>query len=93
MRREGLHSTDLARIQHKVKERALKKLAKRPGRSKKSVAGTKYEALKQELKIKTFVGTSPNTSRPRFGQHCFFLPQLDIIQQHDSHFETSLSFV
>jgi len=36
LRREGLYSTDLARIQRKVKESALQGLAKRPGRSKKT---------------------------------------------------------
>ena len=49
LRREGLYSTDLARIQHKVKESALQGLAKRPGRSKKTVSEEEYNLLKQEL--------------------------------------------
>ena len=52
LRREGLYSTDLARIQRKVKESALQGLAKRPGRSKKSVSGEEYDALKKELQEK-----------------------------------------
>ncbi len=49
LRREGLYSTDLARIQRKVKESALQGLAKRPGRSKKTVSEEDYDLLKQEL--------------------------------------------
>ena len=49
LRREGLYSTDLARIQRKVKEGALQRLADRPGRSKKSVSQDDYDALKREL--------------------------------------------
>jgi hypothetical protein len=49
LRREGLYSTDLARIQRKVKEGALQRLADRPGRSKKSVSQEDYDALKREL--------------------------------------------
>jgi transposase-like protein len=52
LRREGLYSSDLARIQHKVKESALQGLAQRPGRSKKTVSEEEYEALKQELQEK-----------------------------------------
>ena len=52
LRREGLYSTDLARIQRKVKESALQGLAKRPGRSKKTVSEEEYDALKQELEEK-----------------------------------------
>ena len=52
LRREGLYSTDLARIQRKVKEGALQRLADRPGRSKKSVAQDDYDALKRELQEK-----------------------------------------
>ena len=52
LRREGLYSTDLARIQRKVKESALQGLAKRPGRSKKTVSGEEYDALRQELQEK-----------------------------------------
>jgi len=52
LRREGLCSTDLARIQRKVKESALQGLAKRPGRSKKTVSEEEYDLLKQELQEK-----------------------------------------
>jgi transposase-like protein len=52
LRREGLYSTDLARIQRKVKESALEGLAKRPGRSKKTVSEEEYDQLKQELQEK-----------------------------------------
>jgi transposase-like protein len=52
LRREGLYSTDLARIQRKVKEGALQSLAQRPGRSKKTVSEEEYEVLKQELEEK-----------------------------------------
>ena len=52
LRREGLYSTDLARIQCKVKEGALQHLAKRPGRSQKTVSEEEYDALKQELQEK-----------------------------------------
>ena len=52
LRREGLYSTDLARIQRKVKEGALEHLAQRPGRSKKTVSEEEYHLLKQELEEK-----------------------------------------
>lgn len=52
LRREGLYSTDLARIQRKVKEGALEHLAQRPGRSKKTVSEEEHAALKQELQEK-----------------------------------------
>jgi transposase-like protein len=52
LRREGLYSTDLARIQRKVKESALQGLAKRPGRSKRTVSEEEYEVLKRELQEK-----------------------------------------
>jgi transposase-like protein len=52
LRREGLYSTDLAWIQRKVKENALEGLAKRPGRSKKTVSEEEYDQLKQELQEK-----------------------------------------
>ena len=52
LRREGLYSTDLARIQRKVKEGALEHLAQRPGRSKKTVSEEEYQTLKQELEEK-----------------------------------------
>jgi len=52
LRREGLFSSDLARIQRKVKEGALEHLAQRPGRSKKTVSEEEYAALRQELQEK-----------------------------------------
>jgi len=52
LRREGLYSTDLARIQRKVKESALQGLTKRPGRSKKTVSEQEYILLKLELQEK-----------------------------------------
>jgi transposase-like protein len=52
LRREGLYSTDLARIQRKVKEGALEHLAQRPGRSKKTVSEEEYDQLKGELQEK-----------------------------------------
>jgi len=52
LRREGLYSSDLARIQRKVKEGALEHLAQRPGRSKKTVSEQEYDLLKQELQEK-----------------------------------------
>jgi transposase-like protein len=52
LRRAGLYSTDLARIQRKVKEGALEHLAQRPGRSKKTVSEQEYATLKQELQEK-----------------------------------------
>lgn len=52
LRREGLYSTDLARIRQKVKEGALERLADRPGARKKTVALEQYEALKQDLEEK-----------------------------------------
>jgi transposase-like protein len=52
LRREGLYSTDLARIQRKVKEGALQHLAQRPGRNKQTVSEEEYDLLKQELQEK-----------------------------------------
>lgn len=52
LRREGLYSTDLARIRQKVKEGALERLADRPGAKKKTVALEQYDALKQDLEEK-----------------------------------------
>ena len=52
LRREGLYSTDLARIQKKVKEGALERLADRPGKRKKSVSESEYARLKKELEEK-----------------------------------------
>jgi len=52
LRREGLYSSDLARIQCKVKEGALEHLAVRPGPAKKMVPQQEYNHLKQELQEK-----------------------------------------
>jgi transposase-like protein len=52
LRREGLYSTDMARIQRKVKEGALERLSDRPGCKKKAVPKQQYDALKQELEQK-----------------------------------------
>jgi len=52
LRREGLYSTDLARIRQKVKEGALERLADKPGAKRKKVALEQYEALKRDLEEK-----------------------------------------
>jgi len=52
LRREGIYSTDLARIRQKVKEGALERLADRPGARRKTVAREDYEVLKRELEEK-----------------------------------------
>ena len=52
LRREGIYSTDLARIRQKVKEGALERLADRPGAKKKTVALGQYEELKKDLEEK-----------------------------------------
>ena len=52
LRREGLYSTDLARIRQKVQEGALERLADRPGTRRKKVAVEQYEALKRDLEEK-----------------------------------------
>ena len=52
LRREGLYSTDLARIRQKVKEGALERLADKPGAKRKKVALERYEALKRDLEEK-----------------------------------------
>ena len=52
LRREGLYTTDLARIRQKVKEAALERLAVRPGVRKKTVTSQQYEALKRDLEQK-----------------------------------------
>ena len=52
LRREGLFSTDLARIRQQVKEGALQRLSSKPGR-KQEVANTEaYETIKRELQDK-----------------------------------------
>lgn len=52
LRREGLYSSDLARIREQVKEGALERLKARPGPKPKTVSLEEYEALKQELEAK-----------------------------------------
>ena len=52
LRREGIYSTDLARMRQKVKEGALERLADRPGARGKTVPREDYEALKRELEEK-----------------------------------------
>ena len=52
LRREGIYSTDLARIRQKVREGALERLADRPGARRKMVPCEDYEALKRELEDK-----------------------------------------
>jgi len=52
LRREGIYSTDLARIRQKVREGALERLADRPGARCKTVPREEYEALKRELEEK-----------------------------------------
>jgi len=52
LRREGIYSTDLARIRNQVKEGALDRLSARPGATKKNVPLEDYEALKRELEEK-----------------------------------------
>jgi transposase-like protein len=49
LRREGLYSTDLARIRQQVKEGALQRLGTKPGRKQDVVGTAEYEALKREL--------------------------------------------
>ena len=52
LRREGIYSTDLARIRNQVKEGALERLSARPGAKRKSVPQENYEVLKRELEEK-----------------------------------------
>lgn len=52
LRREGIYSTDLARIRQKVKEGAIERLADRPGVKRQTVSKDDYEALKRELEEK-----------------------------------------
>ena len=52
LRREGIYSTDLARIRKQVKEGALERLSARPGAMRKSVPQEDYKALKRELEEK-----------------------------------------
>ena len=52
LRREGLFSTDLARIRVQVKEGALQRLSARPGRKQDVVSTEAYQAIKTELQEK-----------------------------------------
>jgi transposase-like protein len=52
LRREGLYSTDLARIRRQVQEGALERLRARPGTARKGVPPENYEAIKKELEEK-----------------------------------------
>ena len=52
LRREGLYSTDLARIRQQVREGALQRLGAKPGRQQEQVNTDVYEALKAELQAK-----------------------------------------
>jgi transposase-like protein len=52
LRREGLYSTDLARIRQQVKEGAIQRLGAKPGRQQDVVSTADYEALKRELQEK-----------------------------------------
>jgi len=52
LRREGLYSTDLARIRQQVKEGALQRLRAKPGKKQGEVDTEAYEAIKRELQDK-----------------------------------------
>ena len=52
LRREGLFSTDLARIRQQVREGALERLGTKPGRKQALVSSEAYAALKHELQEK-----------------------------------------
>lgn len=52
LRREGLFSTDLARIRQQVKEGALQRLGAKPGRKESQISAEVYEAIKRELQDK-----------------------------------------
>jgi transposase-like protein len=52
LRREGLYSSDLARIREQVREGALERLRARPGPKPPTVSMEEYMALKQELEAK-----------------------------------------
>jgi len=52
LRREGLFSTDLARIRQQVKEGAIQRLGAKPGRQQGHVSTEAYEAIKFELQNK-----------------------------------------
>jgi len=52
LRREGIYSTDLARIREKVRQGALERLADHSGAKKKTVSQAEYDTLKRELEQK-----------------------------------------
>jgi transposase-like protein len=52
LRREGMFSTDLARIRQQVREGALQRLGAKPGRKVELVSTESYEKLKAELEEK-----------------------------------------
>jgi transposase-like protein len=52
LRREGLYSTDLARIRQQVREGAIQRLGVKPGRKQEQVNTDAYEAIKIELQEK-----------------------------------------
>lgn len=52
LRREGLYSSDLARIREQVREGALERLKQGPGRRKKTLPPDQVERLLQELRQK-----------------------------------------
>ena len=52
LRREGMFSTDLARIRQQVREGALQRLAAKPGSKVELVSSESYEKLKAELEEK-----------------------------------------
>jgi transposase-like protein len=52
LRREGLFSTDLARIRQQVKEGALQRLGAKPGKKHGQVDTEAYDAIKRELQDK-----------------------------------------
>ncbi len=52
LRREGLFSTDLARIRQQVRDGAIQRLGAKPGRKQEQVQTSAYAALKAELQEK-----------------------------------------
>jgi transposase-like protein len=52
LRREGLYSTDLARIRQQVREGALQRLGSKPGHKPGQVDTAAYDAIKRELQDK-----------------------------------------
>ena len=52
LRREGMFSTDLARIRQQVREGALQRLSAKPGRKVELVSAEVHEKLKADLEAK-----------------------------------------